>query len=177
MMRKGTEAKRIGQGSLKLRLELVPETLWGISACNVLGGRAAWQRIRIAELNRAGHRCDTCGGTSKPLYCREQWRYDDENAVATLSGFQIACIECNHVHHIGQTNMRVRFRNALTHFCRVSRITDEYAKHIFGKARAVWGERSRKDWRIAVTPSLLKLYPQLDVLVGIDTRDVGRLLC
>ncbi len=159
--------------SFKLRPELVPQPLWGVSACKLLNGRAPWKAIRIAELSRAGHRCETCTSSSVPLFCHEQWKYDDHKAITTLTGFHIACSDCNLALHMGIAHLRGEFDKALTQLCQVNKITEEEANRLFNNARAVWKRRSEKHWRVGVVPRLLVSYPQLKVLVGLDTRRTG----
>jgi len=172
-MQRNTKRSRGKKFSLKLQPELVPQPLWGLSACKLLRGLAPWKQIRFAELERAGHRCETCGATSHPLFCHEQWQYDDQKSVATLTAFHLACADCNLVLHMGLAHLRGEFTQALAQLCRVNQIAEESAKQIFANARSIWRKRSRKHWRVGVVPELLQTYPQLKVLVGLDTQRVG----
>jgi hypothetical protein len=153
----------------KLEPELVPQPLWGISACNLLRPQSRWRAIRSIALERAGHRCEACTEISTPLYCHEQWLYDIRKSKVTLTGFRIVCKNCNRVVHIGLAYRRGELPEALSQLARVNAISEAQAKQMYARASVIWRSRSRKDWKVNVKPQILKLFPQLDVLVGIDT--------
>jgi hypothetical protein len=154
----------------KLKPELVPEPLWGISACSLLRPQSLWRAIRSDVLERAGHRCQTCRETTPPLYCHEQWRYEDGKGAAILTGFRIVCQKCNRAVHMGLAHSRGELPEALAQLRRVNAITEAEATRMFERASATWEKRSLKNWRVIVRPRLLKAFPQLCVLVGIDRR-------
>src|SRR6266571_1799731 len=171
------ESKRQGkiQAKFKLRPVLVPEPLWGVSACKLLHNDRRWKAIRYAELDRAGYRCATCRATTPRLYCHEQWHYDDRKAIATLTAFRIACEDCNRVLHMGWANARGDLPTALAHLTQMNQITDAQAKRMFDRASATWARRSNKHWRLVVAQGLIRTYPQLKVLEGLDTHRIGPL--
>jgi len=154
----------------KLKPELVPEPLWEISACRLLRPPSLWRAIRSDVLERAGHRCQTCTETTPPLYCHEQWRYEDAKCKAILTGFRIVCQKCNRAVHMGLAHSRGELPEALAQLGRVNAITEAEATRMFERASATWEKRSLKNWRVNVRPRLLKAFPQLRLLVGIDTR-------
>lgn len=149
-----------------LEPELVPQPLWEISAYRLLPGRAAWDRIRNATLEAAGHRCSICGASGPRLHCNEQWNYDDANGVARLTGFQIVCVACHGAIHMGRTAAVGYLSDALAHLQRVNGITEPEARRMFHGAMEVWRERNQKHWRVVVAPELLANFPELEVLVG-----------
>ncbi len=61
----------------------------------------------------------------------------------------------------------------LAQLARVDAITEAEANRMFERASEAWERRSRKNWRVTVRPGLLKAYPQLCVLDGIDTRSAA----
>lgn len=164
---------RLSRRRAKLKPELVPQPLWGINACKLLRPQSLWRSIRNDELERAGQCCEACKGITPPLYCHEQWRYDDRKRRAILMGFQIVCKNCNRAVHIGLAHHRGELPEALAHLARVNAITEVAANRMFARASATWEKRSLKHWRVTVRPRLLKAFPQLRVLVGIDTRFVA----
>lgn len=166
-------ARRAPSQPLKLRPELVPKPLWGKNARDLLKGGADWKRIRADALRESGDRCSICGAKEAPpgfrdprLYCHEVWRYDDRKGVATLCGFRMICAGCNSVVHIGRTREVGDVDPALAHLARVNGISAEAARSIDREAHEVWKARSRRQWTVAVTPSLLRRYPALRPLVG-----------
>jgi hypothetical protein len=154
---------------LKLTPELVPQPLWEISACRLLRPQSLWRSIRSCEIDRAGHRCEFCEETTPPLYCHEKWHYDDRKARAILTGFRILCQNCNYAVHPGFAHSRGKWAEALAQLGRVNGITEVEANQMSERATVIWEKRSRKNWRLSVRPRLLKAFPQLRVLVGIDT--------
>lgn len=149
---------------MKLEPELVPQPLWGISAARLLHGRVAWKRIRNATLDAAGYQCSVCGDGGQQLHCNEQWCYDDGKAAARLVGFQIVCVRCHSVIHMGRSAKVGYLDDALAHWCRVDGISEVEARRMFERAIAVWRERSRKRWHVEVAPELLAIFPELGVL-------------
>ena len=157
----------------KLKPELVPEPLWGITACKLLCPQSSWRSIRSDVLERVGHHCEACGENTPPLYCHEQWRYDDRRAKAILMAFRIVCQNCNRSIHMGLAHNHGELPEAVAQLARVDAITEAEANRMFERASKIWERRSRKNWRVIVRPGLLKAYPQLCVLDGIDTRSAA----
>ena len=169
-----------GGKPLKLRPELVPRPLWGISAYRLLKRGAAWKRIRAEALSKSGDRCALCGAAGPPpgfgdarLYCHEVWRYDDRNGVATLRGFQILCAGCSSVAHLGRSAALGYLDETLAHLARVNGIPKAAARRIFDVGMEIWRERSGKPWRMAVSAALLTAHPELRVLVGQGAAPAG----
>jgi len=162
---------------MKLTPEMVPEPLWGISACRRVRPQSLWRSIRSCEIDRAGHRCEVCEETTPPLYCHEQWHYDDRKARATLIGFRVICQDCNYAVHIGLAYNRGKGPEALAQLTRVNSISDLEANQMVERATATWEKRSRKNWRLSVSPRLLRAFPQLRVLLGVDTRSNDSSIC
>jgi len=167
------KASRLSRRRAKLKPELVPQPLWGINACKLLRPQSLWRCIRSAELERAGQRCEACTEITAPLYCHEQWRYDDRRRKAILTGFRIVCKKCNRAVHMGLAHSHGELPAALAHLARVNSITEAEANRMFERASATWERRSLKNWRVTVRPRLLKAFPQLRVLVGIDAHSAA----
>jgi hypothetical protein len=126
----------------KLKLELVPEPLWGISACKLVRPSSLWRAIRGDVLERAGHRCQACREITPPLYCHEQWRYEDGKGKAILTGFRIVCQKCNRAVHTGWAHSRGELPEALAQLGRVNNITEAEATRMFERASATRAKRS-----------------------------------
>jgi hypothetical protein len=67
-------------------LVLVPRPLRGISAYRLLE-EAAWNRIRLAVLEKTGHACGYCGAKGGGLTCHEKWLYLEPKALPNWSGW------------------------------------------------------------------------------------------
>ncbi len=86
---------------LRLRYELVPQPLWGLSVYRELKG-ARWDRLRRQVLEEFGGRCEPCGARrERGMFCHEVWEYDDIAGLATLRRLRIICPNCNFVTHRG----------------------------------------------------------------------------
>jgi hypothetical protein len=152
----------------KLEPQLVPKPLWGISAAKKLG-RRAWQQIRQGELNRAGRRCEICGEPQDALpggtlICHEVWEYQDRSGTATLTRLQVHCAKCDLATHAGRAKAHGYYEAALEQLSRVNGISRREAGEVFARAMAVWKERNKLAWGIAVEKTLLAKYPSLAIL-------------
>jgi hypothetical protein len=168
---------RVSQ-ELKLMPHLVPKSLWGKSAANLLK-RAAWERIRGDALEAARSTCQVCGdpaSASDP--CHELWDYDDEHGTATLAGLRIQCRNCDIAVHMGRTVARGNGRTALAQLVKVNGMGPREAKILYRSAMDKWKQRNKKEWRIAVAKSLLQPYPELAALeqctAAVPTQKVRR---
>ena len=148
---------------------MVPKPLWRKSAYRMLGRGARWKQIRKDALEAAHHACEVCSFAPSPIYgdpltCHEVWHYDDKRGIATLTGFEIHCNECDSVMHMGRTVAHGGRDMAIAQLCKVNKIGPKEAEQLFADAMIVWRQRNEKKWRIAVTKPLLKRYPQLATL-------------
>lgn len=149
----------------KLRPHLVPKSLWGKSAANLLK-RADWERIRREALQAARHACEVCCDT-KPaggLNCHELWDYDDEHGTATLVGLRIQCRNCDGAVHMGRAVKRGFGAAAIAQLVKVNVIGPRDAKMLYRSAMDEWRRRNKKQWRIVVAKSLVERYPELAIL-------------
>jgi len=81
---------------VKLKIELVPSTVWFSSLYKLLL-RNIWDQIR-EEIIR-GYNCQIRGNLKPPMELHEIWKYDDKSHVQKLIGFQLLCRLCHHVKH------------------------------------------------------------------------------
>lgn len=153
---------------LRLRYELVPRPLWGLSVYRALKG-ARWDRLRREVLEDAGRRCQPCGDTrERGMVCHEVWEYDDPDAVATLRCFRIICPNCNFATHRGMAGNIAKTdlaEIADAHMARVNGLTVEEVHGLYRDALVIWGQRSERQWTVVIDPPLLARYP---VLQGLD---------
>jgi hypothetical protein len=92
---------------------------------------------------------DALGAAPSP-HCNEKWDYDDANAIATLSGFEILCPGCHAVNHIGRTLKHGHGEAAIAHFCKVNGVTRTEADQVVRQAFSIWNKRSQEEWTVRV---------------------------
>lgn len=148
---------------LKLLPHLIPKTLWGKSAANVLD-RASWQQIRRDALMAANRVCGVCSASEITLDCHEVWEYDDGRGTATLVAVRILCENCHLAVHSGRAEKHGKLDAAIAQLCKVNGIEPMEAEKIHKRAKAVWAKRSKLKWQVIVAKPLLERYPQLFVL-------------
>jgi hypothetical protein len=158
---------------MKLKPELVPKPLWGISAYRLLGRGAKWKVIHLDVLNTNGHRCSTCGARGK-LSCHERWDYAENRGIATLIGFSANCDACDAATHMGRASQHGSGDSALQQLCAVNGCTEADALKLFENAMKVWRRRNKIEWRTAVSDELLAKYPALIVIHQASTLTYRR---
>jgi hypothetical protein len=143
----------------KLRLELVPERLWGINLrSNKVGiGQGRWKKVRLRAIEACGGKCVNCGATEK-LHGHEVWKYDEKRTVgrATLVKVDAVCRTCHGVSHWGLTTIlvadgRMQYETFLLlkrHFRKVNRcLQSDFDRHI-KRSFAQHQRRSEKKWKV-----------------------------
>lgn len=140
---------------LKLKIEMVPKTLWNINLRYLLTNKK-WQEIRKNELKRCVgkqyyYHCEICDRQFNSLDCHEIWHYNDQEKLQTLDGLIMLCKQCHLIKHIGfATNLalddKCNFAGLIRHFCWVNNATnsDFYEHYLIEKAK--WRERSKHQW-------------------------------
>lgn len=133
---------------MKLTVELVPRSLWGINLRSELP-KSKWDKLRKATYKKANFVCEICGGVGRkwPVECHEIWHYDDENKVQRLDGLIALCPPCHQVKHLGRSLGIPQLKYAtLAHLGNVNCLTEAdleyYLNHVFGK----WRVRSESKW-------------------------------
>lgn len=160
----------------RLRHELVPRPLWGVSLCRQLKG-VRWDRLRRSLVEAAGGRCECCGeARDRGMVCHEVWAYDDDASVATLVGFRIICPACNFVTHRGMASRIDRGDQADEHMAQVNGVSLEEARRLYWEAFAMWRERSERPWAVMIDQALVERHPVLEGVelvaetVGVELR-------
>ncbi len=146
----------------RLTIELVPQTCW-FSNVRDRVSREDWDRIRKQVYERAGHRCEVCGGrgSKHPVECHEVWEYDETIGVQCLVRMIALCPTCHEVKHIGLAGIKGRGEIAAAHLAEVNGWTPQVTAVYVDQAFAVWKDRSDQTWSLDV--STLAAY-------GIDSR-------
>jgi hypothetical protein len=131
-----------------LTVELVPATCW-YSNVRTAVTQGDWDRIRHQVYDRAGHRCEICGGHGpKPrVHCHEIWTYDDHEHIQRLVDLIALCPYCHEVKHLGHANTTGHGDRARQWLAKINHWTahqaDAYLEHQF----AIWEQRSLHDGR------------------------------
>jgi hypothetical protein len=137
----------------RIRIELVPSTMWGKSLAGLARSDPSWgskwKAIRQRELSRTGGRCDICG--SNGFIVHEKWDYGEKGFVQRLNGFEVTCEDCSLVHHIGRASVTGQEKRALDHLKKVNAISDADAETLVEKAFSTWNWRSQFKWSIDLT--------------------------
>ena len=126
---------------LKLRIEPIPASVWGLSLSNRLP-EEEWDEIRRKVYRDADYQCQICGATNRTLHCHEVWIFDDRESIQRLAGFECCCELCHDVHHMGRTKevkSSSYIERCIGHWCRVNKKTRAdfmiYEKEIFALNR------------------------------------------
>jgi hypothetical protein len=154
-----------------LKPSLVPGPLFGRSVAKQLR-RKQWEAHRRSVLEAAANTCAHCGASyASHMICHEVWDYDDQNHIATLSGFDIVCRDCNSVLHFGFSLVLSarkgmdRDERAVAHLMKVNGLTRKQATKLIDDAFGEWIDRSKhKTWAVQIAPELVSKYPVLDSL-------------
>ena len=122
---------------LKLRIEPIPASTWGLSLANRLPEKE-WDVIRTKVYRDANYQCEICGATNRTLYCHEVWGFKENKQIQFLRGFECCCDLCSDVHHFGRskaTRASSYIDRLIGHWCRVNKKTRvdfmEYENEIF----------------------------------------------
>jgi hypothetical protein len=138
--------------SPKLTIELVPQTCWFSNVRDQVS-RGDWDRIRSQVSEKAGRRCEVCGGRGNrhPVECHEVWEYDEQAGVQRLIRMVALCPACHEVKHIGLAGIRGRGEIARDHLARVNDWAPEVAARYVNEAFDLWRMRSRRNWSLDIS--------------------------
>jgi hypothetical protein len=136
----------------RLTIELVPQTCW-FSNVRDRVSREDWDRIRKQVYERAGHRCEVCGGRGSrhPVECHEVWEYDETTGVQRLARMTALCPACHEVKHVGLAGIKGRGEIAAAHLAEVNGWTPQVTAVYIDQAFDVWIERSDRTWSLDVS--------------------------
>ena len=107
---------------LKLAIEPVPISTWGVSLANRLEPKE-WNKLRHQAYKEADYQCEVCGEVNLPLHLHEQWRFDERAKVQRFAGFEVCCELCHSVHHFGrskETKTKAYVERLIKHWCKVN---------------------------------------------------------
>ena len=117
---------------LKLTIDPIPMSSWGISLASKLG-KKEWDKIRHETYFRAGYQCEICGNVNEELHAHEQWRFEEVKRIQRLVRFECCCKLCHDVHHLGRSSQvynKDYVDGLIGHWCRVNeRTPQDFAKY------------------------------------------------
>jgi hypothetical protein len=133
----------------RLTIELVPSTCWFTNVRDRVS-RRDWDRIRLQAYERAGRRCEACGGrgSQHPVECHEVWDYDETTAVQRLLRLIALCPACHEVKHMGLAGIKGRGEIAAAHLAEVNGWTAQVTAGYIDAAFATWKRRSSRTWSL-----------------------------
>lgn len=132
-----------------LTVELIPRTSWFTNVRSHVSA-AEWERLKRIVSERAGRRCEICGGRGPrwPVECHEVFSYDDERRVQRLERLVALCPACHEVKHIGLAGVRGRRAEAVRHLARVNGWSNADAELYLEACFEQWHRRSNHEWTL-----------------------------
>jgi len=139
---------------LKLTIESIPESTWGVSLANLLP-RAVWDSLRREVYSSFNYTCAICGSTDKTLHCHEKWSYDDKARIQRLVGFQCLCEDCHAIKHWGRTvavALKSKDKESIPrlteHFCKVNNCSVDAFSLYKVEVGSIAQDRSRHKYKV-----------------------------
>ena len=135
-----------------LTVELIPRTSWFTNVRSHVSA-AEWERLKRIVSERAGRRCEICGGRGPrwPVECHEVFSYDDGRRVQRLERLVALCPACHEVKHIGLAGVRGRRAEAVRHLARVNGWSASDAELYLEACFETWHRRSCHEWTLDLT--------------------------
>lgn len=117
--------------NMKLTIEPLPESTWGISLANLLP-QEVWDTLRREVYEGFDYTCVICGATDRQLHCHERWSFDDRAKVQRFVGFKCLCVDCHDIKHWGRTvaeahknKDQAKIVRLTAHFCEVNKCSKD----------------------------------------------------
>ncbi len=135
-----------------LTVELVPSTCWFFNVRSEVS-KEDWDTLKKITSEKAGARCEICGGRGPrwPVECHEIWHYDDEKHIQTLTGLIALCPACHEVKHLGLSQTKGRYDQALAHLARINGWSLEDAALYAEVQFEVHARRSNHQWDLDIS--------------------------
>lgn len=149
-----TSVGRAVVASLRLEVDLIPQTAWGQSVKKLHPD--VWKRIRLDALERAQGQCELCARTVSvlraPLEVHERWEWREETKEQRLVGLVAICRDCHSVIHWGRTqNVAPSSLDRLReHWATVNGVPVEQFDASTDEAWDRYHQRSAIEWRLVL---------------------------
>lgn len=137
---------------LKLKIEPIPNSTWGISLANKLPPNE-WKDIRQKTYRDSDYRCEICGSTDRSLHCHEVWIFDDRRRIQHLVRFECCCELCHDVHHFGRTfvvKSKSYQERCIGHWCRINKKTRSEFTAYLQEIQLVNSKRADKQYLVKI---------------------------
>ena len=139
---------------LRLRMELIPEPLWGQNLRTELG-KTKWRRLRDALAARRKPGCAVCDSRA-PLQGHEVWDYAETKTagIATLQDINLICQDCSSIHHFGRFHLLFaqskpqEYERVIKHALRVNGCDMATWEQHGREAKAAYDRRSKLSWTV-----------------------------
>lgn len=142
---------------MRLRIELVPSTVWRSSVYRLVS-RNQWAIIKQDTYTKEGRICYICNSKQGPFSAHEFWEYDDKGYTQKLVDIHHLCNLCHKIKHIGfwcwteegkaeLKKQGLGRKDLIKHFCDVNRCTEEAFLEHEKEAFEIWRKRSMHEWK------------------------------
>lgn len=143
---------------LKLKIEPIPSTTWGVSLANKLEPKE-WDKIRHEVYYRAKYKCDICRAPG--WNCHEVWTFrkiGKKKGIQRLVGVTNLCDLCHNCVHYGRSSQvyKNKYMERLKkHFMKVNGITErQFLLYLEGVKRISY-DRADRSWRVVAGDRIL----------------------
>jgi hypothetical protein len=141
---------------LKLTIEPVPVSSWGISLANLLPYKE-WAEIRTQIYREADYRCEICKATGT-LHAHEVWNFKEKEKIQYLKDIVCLCETCHQVKHFGRSSRVYGQANAkklIEHWCTINKLPPEMFKTYQEKVYEISKKRAKKFYVVKVGRRIL----------------------
>lgn len=134
----------------KLGINLIPKTSWYNNLRSNFS-KEEWDVLRRDCYEKAGHRCEICGGSGKeqgfnwPVECHEVWDFSVKGTQRLIRLIAL-CPICHKCQHPGLAKIKGEYANVVKHYAKVNEITEEESEEDFDEAFTEWHERNETEW-------------------------------
>lgn len=150
---------------MKLKIQMIPQTMYGKNLRSVLAPQR-WQQISRLVRNNSGLRCEICGkgvDSITELDAHEVWKFrtitkknGKTTRVQKLKKIQAVCGKCHGAMHIGYAKHAGFYDEAVDWFLRVNRCGFLKFRKAEEKAYRKFLTRSRYKWKLDVNKKYLE---------------------
>lgn len=128
--------------------EMLPVTTWEDNLRTRFSSKQ-WDILRKECYRRAGHRCEICGGPGLPqVEAHEQWSFDDDFCVQSLTGLLCLCPLCHKAFHLGFAKRIGLYDAVVEHIKAVNGWDSQILSRALELVEKLAQERSRYHWEL-----------------------------
>ncbi len=167
---------------MKLNINLLPRGAWGNDLSNTLP-KKEWDILRNYCYKRANNHCEICGKYDENLNAHEEWIFDKNTKIQTLTKIIGVCSNCHGVIHFRNSERNGYGDNAKKHFMKINNCNQlEFAKHYFLEQNRFDELSKIKRWKVVadlskfggegiglkqrILPYIINPYKNIEILLG-----------